>query len=186
MTSQSWKMLAACTKIVQYKRIKKKYTVTLADIWQSDPQILQPTWTRSPGMKMLDFHNKMKGTRCKKEKNQSKYFRIVAFQLFISNKRYHANLYCVWTRIWTSMKMPDFHNKMKGTRCKKGESRSKYFRTVEFQPFIINKTYLQCKLVCFIWPRFVQSAKLQLQTQRILISGAKNVTKYIWLKALQL
>ena len=82
MTSQSWKMLGICTKIVQYKRIKKKYTVTLADIWQSDPQILQPTWTRSSGMKMLDFHNKMKGTRCKKEKNQSKYFKIVAFQLF--------------------------------------------------------------------------------------------------------
>ena len=159
MTSQSWKMLGICTKIVQYKRIKKKYTVTLADIWQSDPQILQPTWTRSPGMKMLDFHNKMKGTRCKKEKNQSKYFRIVAFQLFISNKRYLPNLYCVWTQIWISMKMLDFHTKMKETPCKKEESRSKYFMTVEFQPFINTKTYLRYKLVCSIWPHFVQSFK---------------------------
>ena len=173
MTSQSWKMLGICTKIVQYKRIKKKYTVTLADIWQSDPQILQPTWTRSSGMKMLDFHNKMKGTRCKKEKNQSKYFRIMEFRLFITNKTYRLNLYCIWIQIWTrspGMKMLDFHNRMKETCCEKEKSQSKYFKIVEFQPFIINKTYLRYKLVCFTWPPFVQSAR--------------NVTKYIWLKAL--
>ena len=156
-------MLGICNKIVQYKRIKKKYTVTLADIWQSDPQILQPTWTRSPGMKMLDFHNKMKGTRCKKEKNQSKYFKIVEFQLFITHKRYRLNLYCIWIQIWTrspGMKMLDFHNKMKETRCKKEKSQGKYFRIVEFQPFITNKTYLQYKREA--WSHKVPSWKINI------------------------
>ena len=96
--------------------------------------------------KCWTFTIKWRGPAVKRRRIRVNILGLWRFSFCISNKRYHPNLYCIWIQIWTrspGIKMLDFHNKMKETRCKKKEGRSKYLRTVEFHPFIINKTYLR-------------------------------------------